>query len=71
MFNDNQRYNQPRSLLGRPDTCSVIVMDYICSIIRPDHANHWIQVQAEPTIPNHSFVMFVMTVVPNSTPDKR
>jgi len=35
-------------------------MDYVCSMIRPDHANHQIQVPVESTIPNHSFVNFVM-----------
>ncbi|SRR5258708_35171167 len=43
-----------------PDVCLIVVMEYVYSMIRLDHANHQIQVPVESTIPNHSFVNFVM-----------
>jgi len=33
-------------------------MDFVCSLIRPDLANHWISA----TIPNHSLANFVIMV---------
>src|SRR6267154_6826217 len=36
-------------------------MDFVCSLIKPDHTNHRISVPAESTIPNNSLGNFVMT----------
>ena len=46
--------------LSRPDICSIVAVDFVCSIITEDHANHPIQAPVESTITNHRFANFVM-----------
>jgi hypothetical protein len=41
MFNDNQfHYDQPRSYWVGQIHAQSIVMEYVCSMIRPDHAGY-------------------------------
>ena len=49
-------------ILGKLDTRSIVAMDFVCGLIRPDPANHRFSVLAESTTPNHSLANFVRDI---------